>query len=310
MTRVETARTLTRLLLLPLVVAALMQPVAATARESVVTTLPSLASIVREIGGDRVEVVALCRGYEDPHYIQAKPSYAKSLRKAILLVYDGLELEVGWLPPLLETARNPKIAPGAPGLLEASTAVQRVLEVPSGELSRAQGDIHPFGNPHFMLDPRNALAVTDLIAERLGELDPEGSDAYLAGAASYRQRLEAKIDEWETLATAIRGKSIVAYHKQWEYLADWLGLKIVGYIEGKPGIPPAPRHVASIIEMVRSDHIEMVVAATFMDTAAAEKVAQSGDARLVVLPAEVGGVEGTDTYFDFMDAVVRKLVGQ
>jgi zinc/manganese transport system substrate-binding protein len=287
-----------------------MQPVSAGAAESIVTTLPSLASIAREIGGDRIEVIALCRGYEDPHYIQPKPSYAKSLRKAVLLVYGGLELEVGWLPPLLETARNPKIAPGAPGLLEASTAVQRVLEIPSGELSRAQGDIHPFGNPHFMLDPHNALAVTDLIAQRLGELDPAGREAYLDGAASYRQRLEAKIAECEARAEPLRGKSIVAYHKQWEYLADWLGVDVVGYIEAKPGIPPAPRHVASIIELIRGHHVEIVVAATFMDTAAAEKVAQSGGARLVVLPAEVGGIEGTDNYIDFLDAVVRRLVGQ
>ena len=308
MIRIHSPRALVRLLLLPLVGTALMQPVSAGTSKSVVTTLPSFASITREIGGDRIEVIALCRGYEDPHYIQPKPSYARSLRNAMLLIYGGLELEMGWLPQLLETARNRKIAPGARGLLEASTVVERLLEVPSGELSRAQGDIHPYGNPHFMLDPRNALAVTDLIAQRLSELDPEGREAYLDGATSYRKRLEAKIAEWEGIASPLREISIVAYHKQWEYLVDWLGMDIVGYIEGKPGIPPAPRHVASIIEMIRAGQVEMVIAATFVDTAAAEKVAESGGARLVVLPAEVGGIEGTDSYFDFLDSIVGQLV--
>jgi zinc/manganese transport system substrate-binding protein len=285
------------------------RPPVAHAEKSVVTTLPSFASIVEAIGGDHVKVEALCHGYEDPHYIQPKPSYARKLRKAMLLVYDGLELEVGWLPPLLETARNPNIAPGARGLLEASEAVQNILEVPTGEVNRAQGDIHPYGNPHYMLDPRNALAVTDLIAQRLADLDPDHAQAYLDGAAAYRKRLQAKIDEWDEAAAPLKGTTVVAYHKQWEYLADWLGLDIVDYIEARPGIPPAPRHVTQIIEDMKKQGVKLVIAATFMDEDAAASVAEHGGARLLVLPAEVGGVKGTDTYIDLMDHIVQQLLG-
>ena len=289
---------------------AAFQPPVACATKLVVTTLPSFASIVGEVGGDRLEAKSLCRGYEDPHHIQPKPSYARTLRNAMLLIYDGMELEVGWLPPLLEAARNPSIMPGARGLLEAASAVENVLEIPTGQLSRAQGDIHPSGNPHYMLDPRNALAVTDLIADRLAELDPEGAQAYADAATVYRQRLQSKIDEWEILAAPLREMPVVAYHKQWEYLANWLGLKIVDYIEAKPGIPPAPRHVASVIEKIKQQEIPLVIAATFVDEGAASKVAKSGGARLVVLPAEVGGVDGTDSYIDLINHIVHELVGQ
>jgi len=292
------------------VAATTMQPSTVRAAKSVVTTLPSFTSIVHEIGADRVEVSSLCRGYEDPHYIQPKPSYARTLRNAMLLIYNGLELEVGWLPALLETARNPSLSPGAPGLLEVASAVENVLEVPTGELSRAQGDIHPFGNPHVMLDPRNALAATDLIAERLAELDPDGAQVYRDAATAYRQRLQTKITEWETLAAPLRDRPVVAYHKQWEYLAHWLGLNIVDYIESKAGIPPAPRHVTAVIEKIREQGVTLVIAATFVDEGAASKVAKSGGARLAVLPAEVGGVDGTDSYIELIETIVRELVGE
>jgi len=276
----------------------------------IVTTLPSLASITKTIGGDRVEVTAICKGYEDPHYIQPKPSYSRRLRKADLLIFSGLELEVGWLPPLLETARNSKLTPGAPGLLEASTAVEHKLEVPTGDVSRSEGDIHPFGNPHFMVDPRNGMAVAALIADRLAELDPEGADAYRSRAETYRGELTKRIAEWESLAAPLRGTPVVAYHKQWEYLTEWLGMETVGYIERKPGIPPTPRHVTDLVRTMNTREVSLILVATFMDEDAAKDIGGKTGARAVVLPAEVGGVDGTDTYVAWIDHVVRELVAE
>jgi zinc/manganese transport system substrate-binding protein len=199
--------------------------------------------------------------------------------------------------------------PGAPGLLEAATAVEHVLEVPEHELSRAEGDIHPYGNPHFMLDPRNALAVASLMANRLSELDPDGREVYERGAATFREKLGAKMTEWQERTAPHRGHAVVAYHKQWEYLADWLGMEIADYIESKAGIPPSPRHVASLIDRIRQEEIEIVLAATFVDVDAAEKVAERGGARLVILPAEVGGVDSAPDYFELMETIVTRIVG-
>jgi len=282
---------------------------ARAAELKVVTTLPSLADITRNVGGDRVEVEAICKGYEDPHYLQAKPSYAKTLRKADLLVYAGLDLEVGWLPPLLDTARNPKLTPGSPGLLEASNAVEHKLEVPTGDVNRAQGDIHPFGNPHFMLDPRIGLAVAGLIADRLGDLDPPGAATYQANLETFRSKLQGRIDAWDAMLAPYKDTPVVAYHKQWEYLNDWTGFRVVDYIESKPGIPPAPRHVEAVVDEIKADKVRLVMAATFTDEDAARTVGERGGAKVLILPAEVGGVDGADSYVALFEFIVGKLTG-
>ncbi len=284
-------------------------PTARAGKMNVVATLPSLGDIAREVGGDRVNVTSLCKGYEDPHYLQPKPSYSRTLRKAALLIDNGLELEVGWLPPLLDTARNPKLIPGSTAILDGASAVTNVLEVPTGSVDRSQGDIHPFGNPHVMLDPRNALAVVDLIARRLADLDPEGAAGYVMRADDYKTRLSARIEEWKALAAPLRGEPIVTYHKQWEYLAQWLGLNIIGYVESRPGIPPTPRHVTALIDSMVKKGVRIVLAATFMDEDAAGEVALKAGARLAVLPAEVGGADGTDSYIDLIDTIVHELAG-
>jgi len=275
----------------------------------VVTTLPDLAWLAQTVGGNRVTAKSICSGYQDPHYLEAKPSYARDLRTADLLVFSGLELEVGWLPKLLEAAHNPNLRPGSPKLFEASSAVKHILEVPTGGVDRSQGDIHPFGNPHFLLDPRNMLLVGDALAARLSQLDPSGASTYQSGVANLHATLEPKIAAWEKQAASLRGAPVVGFHKQWEYLADWLGLDLVGYIEDRPGIPPSPKHLSDLIDMMKSRKVKTVLVAPFNDVKAADEVASRAGVKPALLPASVGGVDNTDTYISMMDAIVSRLLG-
>jgi zinc/manganese transport system substrate-binding protein len=289
--------------------AVLLAATPAAAKLHIVATLSDLGSLAQQVGGDRVEVTYLCDGYRDPHHLEPKPSYARSVRGADLLVYDGLELEVGWLPPLLDTARNPDLRPGSQALLEASSAITKVLEVPTTPIDRSQGDLHPFGNPHYLLDPRNGVAVAEAIAERLAVLDPAGASYYEERAAAYRKHMDARIAEWEKEAASLKGVPVATYHKQWEYLADWLGLDVVGYIENRPGIPPSPRHVESLIKTLSSRQAKFIIVSTFADVKATEEVARRAGTTAVVLPAGVGGVDGTGTYEDLIDTIVKRLLG-
>jgi zinc/manganese transport system substrate-binding protein len=231
------------------------------------------------------------------------------LREAKLLVFSGLELEVGWLPKLLDAAHNPDLRPGSPRLFEASSAVKHILEVPTGGVDRSQGDIHPFGNPHFLLDPRNMLLVGDALAARLSELDPDGASTYQSGLANLHATLEPKIAAWEKQAASLRGAPVVGFHKQWEYLADWLGLDLVGYVEDRPGIPPSPKHLSELIDMMKTRKVKTVLVAPFNDVKAADEVASRAGVKPALLPASVGGVDNTGTYIALMDAIVARLLG-
>lgn len=295
--------------LIAVLVLALVPGAARAATLKVVTTVTDLAWVVQSIGGDRVQVTALCKGYQDPHYLQAKPSYAKDLKKADLLLFTGLELEVAWLPRLLDTARNPKLRPGSPDLVDASAAVDGILEIPTGPTDRSQGDIHPLGNPHYVLDPRKLIPIGEAVSRALADADPDGAEAYAAGYDRFQTDLTAKIAAWETRAEPLRGKPIVAFHKQWEYLADWLGLDILDYIENRPGVPPSPRHVSELIDAMKAKKAQLVICAPFVDVHAAQEVARRGGARQVVLPSSVGGVDGTDTYPQLIDTILGRLLG-
>jgi len=273
----------------------------------IVTTLPDLADIAKSVGGEKVSVSAICKGYQDSHYLQAKPSYSRKMRNADLLIFSGLELEIGWLSPLINSARNPKIKPGKMGSLDCSEGIP-LLEVPHNELDRSGGDVHPLGNPHYFLDPRNAIIVAQTIATRLSQIDVKNSEFYQKNFELFRENLELKIADWKKQAEQLKGLQIVAYHKNWEYLADWLGLEIVGYLENRPGIPPSPRHLKSFVERVNSQEIPLFLVATFSDIHQAEKASERINAKLLVLPALVGGVENVDSYFELFDFLVAKLV--
>ena len=293
-----------------LVLALAVLPGAADAKKlKVVATLPDLASIARSVGGDRVDVSSIALGIQDPHYLEAKPSYQVRLSRADLLIYNGLELEIGWLPLLVRGSRNPKLAAGAAGSLDASEAVKDILEVPVGEVDRGMGDVHPQGNPHYLLDPRNGVRVAALVRDRMKKLDPEGSMDYDKNYSAFESMMNKKIESWEKKAAVLQGKAVVAYHKQWEYLADWLGFEIVEYVENKPGIPPSPRHRAFLVDMIRSDNIMALLTANYNPSMSkAKKVAEEGGIPLVELPAATGGEDGIDEYADLIGHIVDTLV--
>ena len=283
-------------------------PHTVAAKLKVVATLTDLGWIAEQVGDDDVEVAVLCPGDRDPHYLPAKPSLARKLSKADLLVYNGLELEIGWLPLLIEAARNPRIRPCDRGELDCSLAVTRILEVPAGVPDRSQGDIHPLGNPHYLSDPRNAIAVGQLMADRMSELDPAAADAYRQRAAQLAAELTDRIQTWQDKLTVVIEHPIVVYHKQWEYLLDWLGLELIGEIEHRPGISPSPRHVDSVIRLGRERGGAVIIAAPWNHLDAAQKAADRMQAPLVVLPAAVASLPGTDDYFAVFDVLCDRLV--
>ena len=220
----------------------------ASAKLRVVATIETLADLCRQVGGDRIDVTSLSHGYQDPHFVEAKPSLVLTINRADALVYVGLDLEIGWLPPLVQQSRNPHIQRGQPGNIDASTGikVEDVPNIPADQL-RALGDIHPLGNPHYWIPPKNARGIARVLAQRFTELDAAGAGAYQAGLAEFEHRLDAKEAAWDRAAAPLHGLPVVTYHKSWSYVAEWLKLQEVGYIEPKPGIPPTANHTAQLI---------------------------------------------------------------
>ena len=277
----------------------------ARAKPTVVATTPDLGALARAVGGDDVDVSSIARPTEDPHFVDAKPSYAKLLNGADVLIEGGAALEAGWLPPLLATARNAKIATGAPGHVVASANIA-LADVPS-ELSRAQGDVHPFGNPHYLLDPANAGIVAGTIAEALAAVDPPHADHYRANLQRFRSALEQKLAEWQALAQPLRGLAVVTYHKNFDYLAKRFGLTVVDNLEPKPGIPPSPTHVAEIVPRMKEAKVKLVLIEPNRERQVADFVAQQAGAKVVVLPIMPGVPEAAE-YLDLIDYDLRQLV--
>jgi len=276
----------------------------------VVTTLPSLASITRSIGGEYVDVYSITRGVQDAHYVEAKPSYMLKLNKADLLIYSGLELEIGWLPLLIQGARNDDVTVGARGNLNASLAVSAnsILEKPRGEVDRSMGDVHPMGNPHYLLNPHNAIDVAYLITDKLCELDREHKVQYQENSDIFVKKLENKIIEWEEQTKHLREQEIVCYHVHWSYFLDWLSIKSAGYIELRPGIPPTPKHKREIIELIEEHEIKVVVISSWKEPTRAEEVAESSGSKLVTLPGEVNAMEGAEDYLGWVDYLTTHLI--
>lgn len=279
----------------------------AAAALKVVATLQDLGEVARVVGGDAVEVTVLCPGPTDPHYLPAKPSLARALGKADLLLYNGLELEVGWLPSLIKKARNPKVRPGTNGELDCSAALQNVLDVPEGPVDRGQGDIHPLGNPHYTLDPLAMAEVAHIVAHRLAELDPDHAAGYAERADAYAADLAARVPAWREAVAAAREGHVLLYHQTWAYLVHWLGLDVFGEIEHRPGIAPSPRHVQEMIERGRALGDVIVVAATWSHLDVARQTAERIGAPLAVLPASTGAEDGVDSYVQLMDTITARL---
>ena len=279
----------------------------AAAQIRVVATTPDLASVAREIGGDKVSVVALAKPTEDPHYVDAKPSHIVTLNRADALIEGGAELELGWLPPLLENSRNSKISAGAPGRIVASDGV-KMLEIPTS-FDRSKGDVHSLGNPHFMIDPVTVRIVARNIADHFAQIDPKNAATYNGNLSRFNAKLDAKYAEWQKELAPYRGARIVTYHKDFIYFADRFGLNIVDELEPKPGIAPSPAHLAQVIGKMKAGNAKVILVQPFQNRKTAETVARQTGATVLDTPEQPGAAPNTTTYFDMMDNLVHTLAG-
>lgn len=296
-----------RLLILALALVAFLSVArGASAAVVVVTTTPDLAAIARQVGGSSVEVSALALPTQDPHFVDARPNLALLLNKADLLVVQGLDLEVGWLPVLQTGARNPKIATGGPGYLDASSVIT-VMEAPTGQVSRAQGDVHPGGNPHYLEEPKNGAKVGFAIADRLAQLDPANAGAYKQRAAELEREANALATRLAAKAAALDAakRKVVVYHRSWIYLESWLGLNEVGAVEPKPGIPPDPGHVAKLLVLMRQQGVKAILSESYYPQTTTKLLAEKTGAELIVLS---GGAAEREKYLDHIQEIAEKTL--
>ena len=278
----------------------------AAGRLQVVATTPDLAALVREIGGDAVEVKSLAKPTEDPHFVDAKPSHVVTLNRADVLIEGGAELELGWLPPLLESARNSRIAAGAPGRIVASQGI-RMLEIPT-TFDRSKGDVHSMGNPHFLLDPVNVKIVVAQIVEHLSQVDPKSAPLFAANRKKFEATLDTKLAEWQKTLAPYRGAKIVTYHKDFVYLAARFNLDVVENLEPKPGISPSPGHLARVIDVMKASKVRVILVQPFQSRKTAETVVrQVGNAKVLDMPQQPGVAANTESYVELMDYIVRTL---
>ena len=273
---------------------------------SVVTATTDLAALVQEVGGDRVDVDSIARGYQDPHFVEAKPSFLLKLRKTDLLVIVGLELEIGWLPPLIQQSGNPKIQVGAPGYLDASRFA-RILEIPTGQVTRAEGDVHPLGNPHYWLDPENGLRIAKGIETKISEMRPADADYFAQRYTAFEQRLKQADQQWLAEMKPYAGRKIVTYHRSWPNFADHFHLDVAGYVEPRPGIPPSPQHTVELIQLMKRNGVKIIVVEPYFDLKTPNSIARETGGQVLVLMPSVGGEKEITDYFKLFDYNIAKL---
>jgi zinc/manganese transport system substrate-binding protein len=277
------------------------------AKLNVVSTLQDFASIAESIGGNRVETYALAKGYQDPHFVEAKPSFIVRLSRADLLIAAGLELEIGYLPPLIDQSRNARIHPGNPGYLDASTGCD-ILQRPTGQVTRAMGDVHPYGNPHYWTDPDNGRIIARSIAARLTELDPSGKATFDANLVAFETKLAAKEKEWDATMAPYAGTKIVTFHDSWPNFAKHFKLVVAGHVEPKPGIPPSPSHTLEIINLIQSQKIPVILVEPYFDSKTPNFIASKTGAAVVIFYPSVGGIPEIKDYFDLFDRNIGAFV--
>ncbi|MGZ4839531.1 MAG: metal ABC transporter substrate-binding protein [Terriglobales bacterium] len=290
------------------IVAALAFPCSSAAKKlNVVTSTTDMAALAQEVGGDRIAVESIAKGYQDPHFVEAKPSFLLKLKSADLLISVGLELEIGWLPPLITQCGNPRIQLGAPGYLDASQFAE-ILDRPSGQVTRAMGDVHPLGNPHYWLDPDNGRRIARGIAQKLGEMDPADNQYFQQRFQDFDRRLTAAEKNWDAQMAPYKGRKIVTYHTSWSNFAKHFGLQVVGYIEPRPGIPPTPAHTIEIIQLMRRDNIKVVVVEPYFDMKTPNSIGSATGAKVIVLLPSVGGEKQVTDYFKLFDYDINLLI--
>jgi zinc/manganese transport system substrate-binding protein len=279
----------------------------AAGKLNVIATTEDLASLAREVGGDRIAVEPLARGYQDPHFVEPKPSFILKLNRADLLIAVGRELEIGWLPPLINQSRNAKLQPGGPGYFDASLTV-RILELPTGQITRAMGDVHPQGNPHYWLDPGNGRRIAQAIQKKLSELQP-GDASYFAGRyADFEKRLAVAEQRWDSQMAPYKGLKVVTYHRSWANFVDRFGLDVIGYVEPRPGIPPSPSHTLELIQEMKRQAVKIMLVEPYFDLKTPNAIARDTGATVLVMAPSVGGEKEITDYIKLFDYDINMLV--
>jgi zinc/manganese transport system substrate-binding protein len=274
---------------------------------NVIATTEDLASIAAEVGGDHITVEPIAKGYQDPHFVEAKPSFILKLQKADLLIVVGRELEIGWLPPLINQSRNSKIQEGQDGYLDASLQAQ-ILEVPSGTVTRAEGDVHPQGNPHYWMDPENGKIIAKEIFDRMVKLRPNDKAYFEPRLKTFVDRVDAAEKRWLAMMAPYKGTKVVTYHRSFPNFAERFGLNIVGYVEPKPGIPPSPQHTLDLTNQMKKDNVKIVLVEPYFDVKTPNKIGADTGAQVLVMPPSVGGTKEVSDYFKLFDNNINMLV--
>ena len=290
------------------VAALMLAPHVAQAQLKVVTSTTDLYDIAKSVGGDKITATHIGEGYQDPHFIEAKPSFVLQLRNADMWAFVGLDLEIGWMPLLLDGARNPKIRQGGSGYVDASQVI-RVLDRPNGNVDRSMGDVHPLGNPHYWLDPENGRRLARMFKTKFSQLDPKNEDVYERNEKAFEARLNAAERGWQTDLAAIKGKPVVAWHTSWRYFAEYTGMNIVAFMEPKPGVPPSPSHLYEVIQTVKRTGAKAIVMEPFYDRKVADLVAKQTGIKVLILPPSVGGLRNApvNDYISLMKYDVARL---
>lgn len=284
-----------------------LSPTLAHAKKlNVVTSTTDMAALTQEVGGDKVNVDSIAKGYQDPHFVEAKPSFLLKLRQADLLIAVGLQLEIGWLPPLITQSGNPRIQVGAGGYLDASQFAQ-ILEIPQGTVTRAEGDVHPLGNPHYWLDPDNGRRIAKGIAGKLGDLDPGDAAYFQQRFQDFDKRLSVAEQKWDGEMKPYRGRKVVTYHRSFPNFAQHFGLDVIGYVEPRPGIPPTPSHTLELIQLMKRENAKVVLVEPYFDLKTPQSIGRATGAQVIVYLPSVGGEKQVTNYFELFDYDINLL---
>jgi zinc/manganese transport system substrate-binding protein len=284
-----------------MLICAEVSPIGAAAKKlNVVASTADMAALAQEVGGDRISVESIAKGYQDPHFVEAKPSFLLKLRQTDLLISVGLQLEIGWLPPLITQSGNPRIQVGAPGYLDASQFAE-ILEISQGAITRAEGDVHPMGNPHYWLDPDNGRRIARGIANKLAALDPDGAAYFQLRFQDFDKRLSTAEQIWNAEMKPYRGRKIVTYHRSFTNFAKHFGLDVIGYVEPRPGIPPSPSHTIELIRLIKRENCRVVLVEPYFDLKTPQSIGRETGARVIVYLPSVGGEKQVTTYLDLFD---------
>jgi zinc/manganese transport system substrate-binding protein len=279
----------------------------AASKLNVMTATEDLASLAREVGGDAITVDSIAKGYQDPHFVEPKPSFLLKLQKADVLVVVGLDLEIGWLPPLITQSRNAKVQRAGPGYIDASTFCE-ILEKPQGQVSRAMGDVHPLGNPHYWLDPRNGLRIAKGLADKFSAMQPANAAQFAQRYTDFEKRLNEAQKGWEAKMAPFKGRKVITYHRSWPNFCERFGLNVVEYVEPKPGIPPSPSHTLDLINLMKREGVKLILVEPYFDLRTPNSIASQVGGQVVVLMPSVGGNKETSDYFKLFDYDINLLV--